>query len=69
MSGVATDTTDDVGRVIALLGTVVLAVTDFTTILAGLVFIITESTVECRKFTQLATLELVLTFGDGSSLQ
>jgi hypothetical protein len=38
------------------------------TVLTGLVFVITESTVEGCKLSELVTLELVLAFWDGSSL-
>jgi hypothetical protein len=42
--------------------------TDFTTVLAGLVLVVTEGTVKGGKLTQLVALELVLAFGDGGSL-
>ena len=35
------------------------------TVLASLVLIVSKSTVESGKFSQLVSLELVLTFGDG----
>ncbi len=38
------------------------------TILTCLILIITEGTVESCKLTKLVTLELVLTFGNGSGL-
>jgi hypothetical protein len=38
--------------------------TDFTTVLAGLVLVVSEGTIECGKLTELVALEFVLTFGD-----
>ena len=69
MAGVTADTADNVGRIILLLGTVVLAMTDLTAVLASLVFIVAESSVKRSKFTQLVALELVLAFGDRGSLK
>jgi len=66
VASVATNATDNVGGEVALLGTVVLAMSDLTTVLASLVLVITESTVESRQLTKLVALELILTFGDGS---
>lgn len=68
MAGIATDATDDVGGEVALLWAVVLAVTDLATVLTSLVFVVAQRTVERSKFAKLVALELVLTFGDGSSL-
>ena len=45
MAGVATSTADDVGSEVLLLGAVVLAVTNLSTVLAGLILIITQRTV------------------------
>lgn len=42
--------------------------TDLATILACLVLIITQGTVESGQLTQLVAFQLVLAFGDGSSL-
>lgn len=67
MSGVATDTTDDVGSEVALLWTIVLAMADLTAILACLVLIVAQGTVQRGKFTKLIPLELVLPFRDGGS--
>lgn len=69
MSSVATDATDNVGGEVLGVRAVVLAVTNLTTVLASLVLVVTESTVESGKLTQLVALELVLTFGDGGSLR
>lgn len=86
MTSIATNATDNVGCEVALLGTVVLAMSDLTTlwvvrineinilgqyqltVLASLVLVVTESTVESRQLTELIALELILTFGDGSGL-
>jgi hypothetical protein len=66
---VTTDTADDVCGKVALFGAVVLAVSDLATVLACLVLVVTESTVESGELTELVALELVLAFGDGSGLQ
>lgn len=42
--------------------------TNFTTVLAGLVLIVTEGTVEGSELTELVALELVLAFGNRSGL-
>lgn len=68
MSCISTNTADDVRGEIALLGAVEFSVSNLTAVLASLVLVITESTVESSKFTQLVTLQLVLTFWDGCSL-
>jgi hypothetical protein len=64
----ATDTADDARGEVLLLRAIVLAVTDFTTVLTGLVLVIAKGTVEGSKLTKLVALELVLAFGDGSGL-
>ena len=69
MACIATDTADDVGRVVAGLWTVVLAVTNFTTVLTSLILIVAEGTIEGGEFAELITLELVLAFGDRGGLQ
>lgn len=68
MASVTTDTADDVGSVVLALGAVVFAVTNLTTVLASLVLVVTKSTVEGSELTKLVALQLVLAFGDGSSL-
>jgi uncharacterized membrane protein len=65
VTSIATNTTDDVGGEVALLGAVVLAVTNLTTVLASLVLIVTKSTVEGSQLTKLVALEFVLTLRDG----
>ena len=51
VTSVATDTTNDVGGEIALLGTVVLAMTNLTTVLASLILIVSKGTVESGELT------------------
>lgn len=67
MASISANTADDVGGEVALLGAVVLSVANLTAVLTGLVLVISEGTVEGGKFSQLVSLELVLTFGDGGS--
>lgn len=57
-------TADDAGGEVLLLRTVIFAMTDLTAVLACLIFVITECTVESGQLTQLVTLELVLAFGN-----
>jgi hypothetical protein len=67
MASIATNATDDVGGKVTLLGTVVLAMSDLATVLASLVFIIPEGTVESSQLPQLVSLEFVLAFGNRGS--
>lgn len=69
MSSISADTTNDVRGKVTLLGAVVLSVADLTAVLASLVFIVTQSTVECGEFTQLIAFQLILAFWDGGSLE
>jgi hypothetical protein len=68
MSSLATDTADDAGREVLLLWAIVLAMSDFTAVLAGLVLIVSEGTVEGGKLAELVALEFVLAFRNGGSL-
>ena len=88
VASIATNPTDNVGSEVALLGTIVLAMSDLATcgiadqyniqinrrnevrltVLTGLVLVVTEGTVQGGQLTELVALELVLTFGNGSSL-
>ena len=68
MPSVAADATDDVGGEVAGLRTVVLAVTDFAAVLAGLVLVVAEGAVEGCELAELVALEFVLAFGDGGRL-
>lgn len=69
VSGVAAHATDYVRGEVTLLWTVVLAVTDLAAILAGLILVVTEGTVESSEFTELVALKLILSFWDGGGLQ
>lgn len=68
MASVSADAANDVGSEVALLWAVVLPMTDLATVLAGLVLIITESTVKSGKLAQLVTLQLILSFWNGCGL-
>jgi hypothetical protein len=68
VTSISTDAADDTGGEVFGVRAVVLAVTDFAAVLTGLVFVVTECTVERGKLAQLVTLELVLAFRDRSSL-
>lgn len=66
MSGVATDSANDAGSEVLPLGTVILPMSNFTTILAGLVLVVSKSAVKSSKLSELVSLEVVLTFRNGS---
>jgi hypothetical protein len=68
VTGLATYTADDASGVVLLLRAIVLPVADFTTVLAGLVLVITEGAVEGGKLAKLVPLQLVLTFRDRCGL-
>jgi hypothetical protein len=68
MSSVTADTADDAGCVVLLLGAVVLAVANLPAVLACLVLVITERSVESSKFAKLVTLQFVLALGNRRSL-
>jgi hypothetical protein len=68
VASVAAHAADNASSVILSLGTVILAVANLPAVLAGLVLIISESTVERGKLSKLVSLEFVLSFGDGCSL-
>lgn len=65
MTGISTNAADDVRGEVSLLGAIVLAMANLTAVLAGLVFIIAESTVQGSKLSKLIAFELVLPFRDG----
>jgi len=69
VTSLTADAADDAGREVLFLRAVVLAMTNLTAVLAGLVLVVAEGTIEGGKFTKLVALEFVLTFRDGSSLQ
>jgi hypothetical protein len=66
VTSVAANATDDIGGEVALLGAVILAMSDLATVLTCLVFVITQCSVECGKFTKLVSLQFVLAFRNGS---
>lgn len=68
VAGIATHSTDDAGSEVLLLRAVVLAVTYLSTILASLILIVTQSSVQSSELTKLVTLQFVLALGNGSSL-
>lgn len=68
MTSLTTDATDDAGSEVLLLWTVVLAMTNLSAVLTGLVLVVTKGTVEGGKLAELVALEFVLAFRDGSSL-
>jgi hypothetical protein len=69
VTSISTDAANDTGGEVFGVWAVVLAVTDFAAVLAGLVFVVTEGTVERGELAQLVTLELVLAFRNRSSLR
>jgi hypothetical protein len=68
MASVATDATDNTSSVVLFLRAVVLAVADLATVLASLVLVVSEGTVERSEFSELVSLEFVLAFRNGRSL-
>ena len=69
MSSATTDTANDVRCKVTLFGTVVFTVADSTAVLADLVFIVSEGTVERCQLPQLVSLVIVLAFRGRGSLQ
>ena len=69
MASVATGAANNIGSKVALLGTVIFAVTDTTAVLANLIFVVAKRTVQRSKFAKLIALVIVLTFRGGSSLE
>jgi hypothetical protein len=68
VTSLTTDAADDAGRKVLFLRAVVLAMTDLTAVLAGLVLVVAKGTVEGSKLTKLVALKFVLALRDGSSL-
>jgi hypothetical protein len=68
VASVTANSADNAGRVVGLIGTVVLAVSDAAAVLTGLVLVIAESAVESGEFPKLIALELVLAFWNGGGL-
>ena len=69
MACIPADTADDVGGVVLLLRAVVLAVTYLTAVLASLILIVAQRSVQRGKLAELIALELVLAFWNRSSLE
>jgi hypothetical protein len=63
VSSAATHTANDVSSEVTLLGAVVFAVADATTILADLVFVVTKRTIECCQLAKLVPLVVILALG------
>jgi hypothetical protein len=62
--GIPTDTTNNIRCKVALLGAVVLAMSNLTAVLTGLVLIITKGTIQGSELSKLVSLEFILTFGN-----
>lgn len=67
VTSITADATDDISSKVALLRTIVFPVANLAAVLAGLVFVVTKSTVECGKLTKLIALQFVLAFWYGGS--
>jgi hypothetical protein len=68
MACVSTDTANDAGSEVLFLRAVVLAMTNLATVLASLVLIVSQGTVERGELSKLVALEFVLTFRNRCSL-
>jgi hypothetical protein len=68
MARVSTDTADNTGSEVLFLGAVVLAMSNLATVLAGLVLVVSQGTVERSELSKLVALEFVLTFRNRCSL-
>ena len=68
MSGATTDTADDIRCEVTLLRTVILAMANTTTVLAYLVFVIAQSTVQSCELAELVTLMVILALRRRGSL-
>jgi len=64
-----TNTTNDVSCEVALLWTVIFAMPKAPTVLANLVLVVTESTVQCCEFAKLIAFVVILAFGRRCSLE
>lgn len=69
MPSAAANAADDVGGEVALLWTVIFAMTESSAVLADLILVVTQGTVQRREFTKLVALVIVLTFRGGSGLK
>lgn len=68
VASITTNAADDACCVVLLLGAVVFAMANLTAVLAGLVFIVAQRSVESSQFSQLVSLKLILGFGSGCGL-
>lgn len=68
MASAATDSAYDVSGEVTLLGTIKFAVTDPTTVLADLILVVAESTVQSGELSKLVAFVVVLAFGRRGSL-
>lgn len=68
MTGTTTDTTNNIGSKVALLGAVIFTMAYTTAVLTYLIFVVPECAVQCRQFSQLIAFVIVLTFGSRSGL-
>lgn len=68
MSGAPANTADDVSSKVALLGTLILPVTDVAAILTDLIFIVSKGSIKGSEFAELIAFMIVLAFGCGSGL-
>lgn len=69
MACITANTADDARCVILLLGTVVLAVSNLAAVLARLVLVVTQRSVESGKFSELVSLKFILDFWGGGRLR
>lgn len=69
MAGATAEMTDDVGGEVLVFGAVILAMTETTAVLADLVLVVTEGTVECSELAKLIAFVVVFTFGSRRSLE
>lgn len=69
VTSIAAHTTNDVGRVVLLLRAIILAMADLAAVLAGLVLVIAQGSVEGSQFTELIALQFVLALGNRGSLR
>jgi len=69
VASTSANSTNDVSSKVALFRAVIFPVANTTAVLADLVFVVTESTIESRKFSKLVAFVIVLPFGGRSSLK
>jgi len=68
VSGAPADTADDISSEVALLGALILPVTDVAAILTDLILIVSEGSIKGSEFAELIAFVIVLAFGCGSGL-